>query len=189
MAYPSPALPARPPLGGPHQRIGPPLAALSGDPSGVNLRERTRCSVAPARAVATGQDGGLGRRVVIQMPAAPPVEDPVLLDYAQRSRQKHGQPQVGMIRKCGRGVARRPCPGGCTARGSSGSRVSSTTTTPTMMNRSWRIGPAHHGSCSCERTRRRCSGMGAEPALFAITPSPLPRHGGRHLPTAHRRSA
>ena len=138
-------------LGGTRQRFGPPLAALIGDPSGVELRECTRCSVAPARAVAIGQGGGLGHRVVIQMPAAPPVEDPVLLVDAPRAPQKHGRPQVGRVHQRGRGVARRPCPGGWTARGSSGSRVSSTTTTPTMMSRCWRIGiwVAHRGSCRC----------------------------------------
>ena len=93
MASPYPAL--RPPLGWPRQRLGHALAARRGDPSGVNL-ERTRCSVPPARAVATGQDGELARRVVIQMSAVPPVENPVLLDDEQRGPEKHGQPQVGM---------------------------------------------------------------------------------------------
>ena len=190
VAPPSPALPTRPPMGGSRQRIGPPLAALSGDPNSVKLRERARCSAAPARAVATGQGGELGRRIVIQMPIAPPQLKTLFYWMMNHVVQKNMvNRRWAWIHQCGRGVARRPCPGGWTARGSSGSRVSSTTTTPTMMNRSWRIGPAHHGSCSCERTRRRCSGMGADPALFAITPSPLPRHGGRHLPTAHRRSA
>ena len=36
------------------------------------------------------------RRVVIQMSAAPPGENPVLLVDEQRGRPKHGQPQVGL---------------------------------------------------------------------------------------------
>ena len=38
----------------------------------------------------------MGRRVVIQMSAASPVENPVLLDDEQRGPEKHGRPQVGM---------------------------------------------------------------------------------------------
>ena len=38
----------------------------------MKLQERTRCSVAPARAVATGQSGELDRRAAVRMPAAPP---------------------------------------------------------------------------------------------------------------------
>eukprot|EP00959_Pyramimonas_sp_CCMP1952_P472618 9500333-Pyramimonas_sp.AAC.1 len=36
------AHPARPRLGGTRQRLGPPLAALIGEPSGVELRGRAR---------------------------------------------------------------------------------------------------------------------------------------------------
>ena len=59
-------------LGGPRQRFGHPLAALSGDASGVKLRERARCSVTPASAAAPGQCGELCRRVVVHMLVAPP---------------------------------------------------------------------------------------------------------------------
>ena len=59
--------------------------------------------MAPARAVATGQGGELDRRVGVDMSAAPPVEDRVLVHADLRGQHGHGHPQVGMMHQRGRG--------------------------------------------------------------------------------------